>query len=166
MLRIRLARGGRKGQASFRLVVADHARPVQGKYIQILGNFNPKSKEMAVEQEEILKWIAKGAKPSQTAARLLKKQGMAGMDKYIEHVHFIKKEVEKTPEAPMMAAPQPKAEKAEAKPEPEVVKEEVAETPVEEKAEIVEEVKEEAPAPEEAAPAEAEEPTADTPTES
>ena len=85
MLRIRLTRTGKRSQESFRLVVAEHTYSVKGKYIELLGNYKPASaaKEFSFKQDRIEYWISKGAKPSESAASLLKKQGMEGMDQYM-----------------------------------------------------------------------------------
>ena len=85
MLRIRFSRTGKVGQPSFRIVVAEHRAPVKGKYIEILGNYMPARapKIVTIDKEKIAYWISKGAIPSDSVAGLLKKQGMADMDRYI-----------------------------------------------------------------------------------
>jgi small subunit ribosomal protein S16 len=85
VLRIRLTRTGKKAQKSYRLVVAEHSEAVKGTYLENLGNYIPTKTPKALEfkKERILYWISKGAKPSETVASLLKKNGMEGMDKYI-----------------------------------------------------------------------------------
>lgn len=95
MLRIRFSRTGRKGQPAYRIVLAEHARAVQGEYLTMLGHYNPVTKVCELEKEAITSWIAKGAKPSQSVARLLKANGMKDMEKFIPFVSFKKKE---TPE--------------------------------------------------------------------
>lgn len=85
MLRIRLSRVGKANQPSYRLVVAEHARPVKGKYIESMGFYNPivKPKVFTVDQVRIQYWMSKGAQPSSTVASLLKIQGVQGMDKWL-----------------------------------------------------------------------------------
>ncbi|TSC93432.1 MAG: 30S ribosomal protein S16 [Candidatus Berkelbacteria bacterium Licking1014_7] len=68
---IRLQRVGKKSQPYFRLVVADKKRHVSAKTLEILGSFNPRSKEINFEKEKIISWIEKGAQISNTVARLL-----------------------------------------------------------------------------------------------
>lgn len=75
MLRIRLARTGKKKQASYRVVVAEKSRAVQAKFIEILGWYNPHTKELNIQKEKIEGWLGKGASPSNTVAVLLKKSG-------------------------------------------------------------------------------------------
>ena len=73
MLRIRLARTGKKKQASYRVVVADQRRAVQAKFVEILGWYNPHTKELHIDQEKTKGWLEKGANPSNTVAVLLEK---------------------------------------------------------------------------------------------
>lgn len=87
---------GRKGQPHYRILVAEHARAVQGKFIEAVGTYKPTSKEFEALKDRIEYWISVGAQPSQTVARLLKKNGYADMDKFIKFVHFKKKEAEKS----------------------------------------------------------------------
>ena len=86
MLRIRLSRTGRKNYPSYRIVVAEHSRPVKGKFIEILGHYIPirDPKVFEYDEKKIREWIAKGAKPTDTLASLLKNAGVTGMDQYIE----------------------------------------------------------------------------------
>ncbi len=86
MLTIRLQRTGRKNLATYRVVVAEHARPVKSKFIEILGFYLPQQKntEFKIDAEKVEAWIKKGARPSDTLARLLKRNGMKNMEKFIE----------------------------------------------------------------------------------
>jgi len=76
MLKIRLTRTGKKKQPSYRIVVAEHTAPIQGKFIAIVGNYNPFSKKVVLNKEEIEKWMNNGAKPSNTIAKILQKEGL------------------------------------------------------------------------------------------
>ncbi len=76
MLRIRLKRGGKKHQPYYRIVVAEHSAPVKGSYIYLLGNYDPRKKIIVLNKEETLKWLNNGAKPSNTVAKILKKEGI------------------------------------------------------------------------------------------
>jgi small subunit ribosomal protein S16 len=86
MLVIRLQRTGRENLPTYRLVVAEKARPVKGKFLEILGHYLPAQKDpvFEVESEKIQEWVKKGAIPSDTVARLLKKKGLKDMDKFIK----------------------------------------------------------------------------------
>lgn len=66
MLRIRLSRVGKTNNAQFRITVADGHRAPSGKFIEILGHYNPHTKEKVFKKERIDYWIARGAKPSST----------------------------------------------------------------------------------------------------
>ena len=77
MLKIRLARIGRKNDPSFRVVVTEHTRgPKSGKHLEILGNYNPKSDTVVLEGERINYWISNGAQVSDTVHNLLVGQGI------------------------------------------------------------------------------------------
>lgn len=76
MLKIRLTRTGKRNISQFRIVVAESARPVKGKFIEVLGSYNPHSKEKLLKRERIKYWISKGAKPSVTAHNMLVASGI------------------------------------------------------------------------------------------
>lgn len=76
MLRIRLTRTGKRHQPHYRIVVAEHTAPIQGKFIDSLGHYNPRSKELVVKAEDTTMWLNKGAQPSNTVAKLLLKSGL------------------------------------------------------------------------------------------
>lgn len=86
MLRIRFSRTGKRGQPSYRIVVAEHRTPVKGRCIENLGYCLParKPKIVSLKKERIEYWISKGAIPTDTAASLFKKEGMVNMEKYLE----------------------------------------------------------------------------------
>ncbi len=72
MLKIRFRRQGRIHEPFYRIVVAEDTAPIQGKFITMLGHYNPKSKELVLNKEEAIKWMNKGARPSNTVAKLFK----------------------------------------------------------------------------------------------
>lgn len=86
MLVIRLQRTGRENLPTYRLVVAEKARPVKGKFLEIVGHYLPAQKDPVwnVETAKVEEWIKKGAVPSDTVARLLKKHGAKNMEKFIK----------------------------------------------------------------------------------
>jgi small subunit ribosomal protein S16 len=75
MVKIRLRRTGKTKQPSYRLVVADSRAPRDGKFIEIIGHYNPirQPKVLEVEAERARYWIGVGAQPSGTVASLLQK---------------------------------------------------------------------------------------------
>jgi small subunit ribosomal protein S16 len=74
MVKIRLRRTGKTKQPSYRLVVADSRSPRDGKFIEIIGHYNPirRPKVLEVKADRARYWLGVGAQPSDTAARLLK----------------------------------------------------------------------------------------------
>lgn len=71
MLVIRLTRTGKKNQPSYRVVVTEKTNPVKGKFLEILGHYNPRLKEKSLDGERIKYWISKGAQVSDTVHNLL-----------------------------------------------------------------------------------------------
>jgi small subunit ribosomal protein S16 len=80
-VRIRLARHGKKKAPFYRLVVADSRSPRDGRFIELLGTYNPMTDpaDVKVNEERALHWLTVGAIPSDTARALLRKSGV--MDK-------------------------------------------------------------------------------------
>jgi len=70
MLRIRLQRMGKPGHAYFRVVVLEHSSRPQGKYLELLGSYDPHKKDMKVKGDRVQYWIQKGAQMSPTANNL------------------------------------------------------------------------------------------------
>jgi small subunit ribosomal protein S16 len=77
MVRIRLRRVGLKKQPSYRIVVADRESPRDGRIIENIGFFNPRTEPVLVTIDEgrALHWLSVGAQPSEAVARLLKNLG-------------------------------------------------------------------------------------------
>lgn len=73
---------GAKKSPFYRVVVADSRSPRDGRYIEVVGTYNPVAEPAKVElnEELILKWLQDGAKPSDTVRNLLSKQGI--MEKF------------------------------------------------------------------------------------
>lgn len=78
MLKLRLARTGRKKRPSYRIVVTEHTAPRDGRFLEILGQYDPVVDPPAVtlNNERIAHWLAHGAQPTQTVHRLLAKEGL------------------------------------------------------------------------------------------
>ena len=77
-VKIRLSRQGRKKAPFYRLVVADERSPRDGKFIDLIGTYNPMTDPASVniDEERALRWLKNGALPSDTARGLLRKQGI------------------------------------------------------------------------------------------
>jgi len=71
MLVIRLTRIGKKNQPAYRVVLTEKTNPVQGKFIEILGSYNPRLKQKALKIDRIKHWLSKGAQASPTVHNLL-----------------------------------------------------------------------------------------------
>jgi small subunit ribosomal protein S16 len=78
--RIRLRRVGRKKLPLYRIVVAESTAPRDGRFIEVLGTYNPKGQTAAdkvqVDAEKARQWLANGATPSETVESLLKQAGV------------------------------------------------------------------------------------------
>lgn len=72
MLKIRLKRLGSKKAPSYRIIVINSTTKREGKPVQELGFYNPKTKEMKLDKATAETWITKGAQPTETVAYLLK----------------------------------------------------------------------------------------------
>lgn len=78
MVRIRLRRIGAKKQPTYRFVVADAQAPRDGRFIEILGHYNPRTepRTVVVDEARVREWLAKGAQPSDTVRRLFAEKGL------------------------------------------------------------------------------------------
>lgn len=77
MLAIRLQRTGRSGHSQFRLIAQDSRfSPKRGRVVAYLGSYDPHTKEAKLDAELVAKYLENGAQPSDTAASLLKKEGV------------------------------------------------------------------------------------------
>jgi small subunit ribosomal protein S16 len=77
MLRIRLKRVGAKKQPSYRIVVAENRSPRDGRFVEAIGLYNPRTQPPTVRVEEAraLHWLSNGAQPSEAVAGFLKNAG-------------------------------------------------------------------------------------------
>ncbi|SFA92503.1 30S ribosomal protein S16 [Selenomonas ruminantium] len=83
-VKIRLNRMGAKKNPFYRVVVADSRAPRDGRFIEILGNYDPSKQPSVVNLDEakVLDWMNKGAQPTDTVKNLFSKQGI--MAKFAE----------------------------------------------------------------------------------
>jgi small subunit ribosomal protein S16 len=77
-VRMRLTRVGSKKNPVYRVVVADSRSPRDGKFIEIVGRYNPQTDPSTIEIDgtKVKDWISKGAQPSESVQRLLKAKGI------------------------------------------------------------------------------------------
>jgi small subunit ribosomal protein S16 len=125
MLKIRLQRIGKKKQAHYKVVVMEHTRKTTGKYLELLGWYNPHTSEMEVNKERLDHHIANGAQMSPTVNNLLITRGVIKGEKVTSWKP--KKRPPKEGEATPAVAP-----KQEAKPEEKTKDKPTEEAPAEE----------------------------------
>jgi small subunit ribosomal protein S16 len=77
-VKLRLARIGSKKNPIYRVVAADSRSPRDGKFIEIIGRYNPQSEPSLIEFDEskVKDWLGKGAQPTAPVAKLLKAKGL------------------------------------------------------------------------------------------
>lgn len=73
MVKIRLKKMGRKKLPIYKIVVAEAMSKRDGKAVDILGTYNPKSKELQIDVDKVKEWLSKGAEPTPRVASLIKK---------------------------------------------------------------------------------------------
>ena len=78
-LKIRLARAGAKKRPFYRIVIADSRSPRDGRFIEIVGRYNPRTDPSTIDLDEakIKDWISKGAQPTAPVSRLIKAAGIS-----------------------------------------------------------------------------------------
>ena len=86
-LKVRLARGGSKKDAHYKVVVLENTKSRDGKACDIIGHYHPNNhedgKRFIIDAVRLEKWISNGAKLTETVARLCIKNGMTGLEKYL-----------------------------------------------------------------------------------
>lgn len=77
MLRIRLRRVGAKKQPSYRIVVAERSAPRDGRFVEAIGFYNPRTEPetVRIDEERALHWLSVGAQPSDSVARIFRTHG-------------------------------------------------------------------------------------------
>ena len=79
-VKLRLMRVGKKKQPTYRIVAADSRSPRDGRFIEIVGTYAPRSdpSEINVKNDKALAWLSKGAQPTETVRKLLQISGVWG----------------------------------------------------------------------------------------
>ena len=77
MVRIRLRRIGLKKQPSYRIVAADSEHPRDGRFLEILGHYNPRTDPATIvlQEDRIYDWMSKGAQPTDSVAKIFRTTG-------------------------------------------------------------------------------------------
>lgn len=78
MVKLRIQRFGAKKRPFYRIVAADSRFPRDGRFIEIVGTYNPLTEpaEIKINEEKALKWLNNGAQPTDTVRSLLSRQGI------------------------------------------------------------------------------------------
>ncbi len=78
MVRIRLRRMGLRHQPYYRVVVADKESPRDGRFLEILGSYNPRTNPFTLQlsEDRVYHWMSKGAQPSESVLKLFKAVGL------------------------------------------------------------------------------------------
>jgi small subunit ribosomal protein S16 len=87
MVRIRLRRVGGKGQPSYRIVAIDKEASRDGRSLEILGFYNPRTSPATIQLEEqrIYDWLSKGAQPSESAQKVFNSAGLSSRYERFKH---------------------------------------------------------------------------------
>ena len=75
-VKMRLRRMGAKKAPTYRVIIADSRSPRDGRFIEEIGYFNPRSDELKIDAEKAQTWIKNGAQPTDTVRALLKKSNI------------------------------------------------------------------------------------------
>jgi small subunit ribosomal protein S16 len=76
MLIIRYRRAGKRNNPHYKIVVAEKSSPIKGKFVELLGSYNPHNKEVSLKENKIREWIRKGAQCSDSVHNLLVSKGI------------------------------------------------------------------------------------------
>jgi small subunit ribosomal protein S16 len=131
MLKIRLSRVGKRKKPLYRVVVSENTKDMYGDHLEILGQYNPHTKDVLVKNDRVEHWLKMGAQASDSVANLLMKLGLIKADKKAKAVSVSKKrqikiDAKKTAETAKQEAAKAAAE----------VAKEVVEAPAETTAEV------------------------------
>jgi len=76
MVRIRLTRTGKKNEPSYRVVISPQREKRETRFLELIGNYSPKTKVFNVKEDRVKYWLSVGAQPSETVKFLLSKKGL------------------------------------------------------------------------------------------
>ena len=93
-VKLRLRRMGSKQRPFYRIVVADSRSPRDGRFIEVVGTYNPidKKNEVTLDEEKVMTWLTKGAQPTDTVKSILAKSGVIAKLKASKVKKTVKKE--------------------------------------------------------------------------
>ena len=101
MVRIRLRRVGLKNQPSYRIVVQDKEMPRDGRFLEIIGFYNPRTEPgtITIQEDRVYDWMSKGALPTESVAQIFKTAGTLDRFARFKKGEAIEKLVEEAKEA-------------------------------------------------------------------
>ena len=118
MLKIRLRRVGAKKQPSYRVVVADSRSPRDGRLVEVIGFYNPRTdpRTVRIEEQRALHWLSQGAQPTEAVAGFLKSRGT--LDRFArlkqgEDLEDLLQEAAESEQVPLPDTPPPTEEEEE-----------------------------------------------------
>jgi small subunit ribosomal protein S16 len=78
MVRIRLRRTGSKDQPSYRIVVAEKESPRDGRFLEIIGDYNPRTQpaSIKIQEDRVYHWMSNGAQPSESVVKIFRSVGL------------------------------------------------------------------------------------------
>lgn len=130
MLAIRLQRIGRKGYPVYRVAVQESQRhPSSGRVVAYVGSYNPHTKEVSLQKDDIAKYLGNGAQPTPRVVKLLKQEGVS-LPSWVKGVDTTKQKTIRNAEKLRKNQPKEEVEEVE-----EVAEEPAAEASTESKAE-------------------------------
>ena len=112
-VKLRLKRMGAKRRPFYRIVAADSRSPRDGRFIEVVGTYNPilKNNQISLDEEKVLKWLNSGAQPTDTVKTILTKEKV--LEKYT--ASKVKKVLKKENKPSTVETKKPVAKKAPAK---------------------------------------------------
>ena len=115
MVKIRLARIGKKKQPTYRLIVSDSKKDTYGTFLENLGSYDPRTKKASFEAEKIKYWMSKGAQLTNTVHNLLvENKVIEGKKRAVSKIKIAKRpkpeEAKKEEKKPEVAVEKPKEE--------------------------------------------------------
>ena len=108
MLKIRLRRVGAKKQPSYRVVVADSRSPRDGRLVEVIGFYNPRTDPptVTIEEERALYWLSRGAQPTEAVAGFLKSRGTLDRFARLKQGEDLKALLQEAAEAEQVSVPE------------------------------------------------------------
>ena len=91
MLTIRFSRIGKKGKPFYRIIISEKAKDTQGRYLELLGHYNPHTKEAAIKADRINHWVRLGATMSNSVFNLMVRHKVIESDEKRRSVFISKK---------------------------------------------------------------------------